>query len=160
MARLTEELKTFIVMELACRRTPADVVGRVGDEFGIEITRHQVHEYNPDRAHGKQLAKKWRTLFDETRAKFDKDRSSISVANANYRLREIGEVAERAKARGNDVLLLQALKQAAEEDGGAYTNRREVTGKDGKDLPAAVPSAVIVLPDKVPLPGDEGRQRD
>ncbi len=154
MARLPEELKTFIVMELACRRAPADVVERVGEEFGIKIKRQQVHEYNPKRVHGKQLAKKWRALFDETRAAFDKDRSNISIAQANFRLRELEDALIRAKARRNDVLVLQILEQAAKEVGGSYSNRREFTGKDGRDLPAGVPSAVIILPAK----GDDGDQ--
>ncbi len=46
------------------------------------------------------------------------------------------------------VLASSLLKQAAEEVGGSYTNRRELTGKDGKDLPVPVsPVTIFQLPD-------------
>ena len=58
-------------------------------------------------------------------------------------------MAQAAERKGNYPLAAALNKQAAEEMGNAYTNRREVTGKDGKDLPAPVANAVAVfaLPD-------------
>jgi hypothetical protein len=40
-------------------------------------------------------------------------------------------MAEKAEAQGNMVLASSLLEQAAKEMGGAFTNRRELTGKDG-----------------------------
>ena len=57
-------------------------------------------------------------------------------------------MAAKAEAKGNFPLAAQLHKQAAEEMGNAYTNRRELTGKDGKDLPAPPPAvAIFALPD-------------
>ncbi len=57
-------------------------------------------------------------------------------------------MAVKAEDQGNMVLAAQLLEQAAKEMGNAFTNRRELTGKDGKDLPAP-PAMVTVyeLPD-------------
>src|SRR5260370_987084 len=49
--------------------------------------------------------------------------------------------AEETKRYG---LAAQLLKQAAEEMGGAYTSRREITGKDG--VPVG-PAVVVYIPD-------------
>lgn len=158
MARLTEEQRAFIVIELACRRQVADVIARFREEYSVEIDRKQVHEYNPDSVHGKKtMAKKWRKLFEETRKNFDADMTSIAIASKNYRLRTLQEMLEKMVERGNVGMAKDLLKQAAEETGGAYTNRREFTGKDGKDLPAAT-GAVVILPAKSPI--EEETQSD
>jgi hypothetical protein len=151
MAKLPEEIKHFIVTELACRRTPSEVVERVKEEYGLPVDRRHVHIYNPTKVQAKPVAKKWVKLFEETREAFDRDQSAISIAGKNFRLRELDDLYQRAKSKGNHVLAAQHLKQAAEEAGGAYTNRRELTGKDGKDLPAT--GAVVILPGKAPIEG-------
>ena len=57
-------------------------------------------------------------------------------------------MADKAENQGNMVLASSLLKQAAEEVGGSYTNRRELTGKDGRDLPVPVsPVTIFQLPD-------------
>ncbi len=146
MPKLSEEQKTFIVTELAAYRSPTEVAQRVKEEFGIEIDRRQAYEYDPTKAHGKPLGKKWKDLFAKARKDFIKKASEISVSHKSYRLREIADMHLRAKQMGNLVLASSLLEQAAKEVGGSFTNRRELTGKDGKDLPA--PSAVVVLPQK------------
>lgn len=146
MAKLDENVKAFIVTELATYRPPTEVADRVGDVFGIEITRHQAYDYDPTGAHGHKVAKKWKALFKETREAFKDEVIGISVTHRAYRLREISDMYLRAKQMGNLVLASSLLEQAAKEVGGSFTNRRELTGKDGKDLPAA--SAVVVLPQK------------
>lgn len=126
MAKLTEDMKRTIVMELACYRTPSEVAQIVREQYGIEVSRQQVHEYDPHGSKSGDLAKKWKDLHAETRKQFLKDTSSIPVAQRAYRLRELNDMAQRAKARGNLVLAASLLEQAAKESGDVYTNKQQV----------------------------------
>jgi hypothetical protein len=145
---LKEEVKTFIVQSLACFDTPSVVVEAVRKEFGATITRQSVEGYDPTKKAGSNLAEKWRLLFEETRKTFLEDTASIAISHRAVRLRALQRMAEKAESQGNMVLASSLLKQAAEEVGGAYTNRREITGKDGKDLPTPVsPVTIFQLPD-------------
>jgi hypothetical protein len=150
MAKLTEDIRRFIIMELAVYRTQSEVVDRVKEEFGLDITRQQVNDYHPERAHGGKLpAKKWVKLYHETRDAFDKSAKDIPVAKAAYRLRELNDNYLKALKMKNLRMANAILEQASKESGGAYTNRRELTGKDGKDLPAG--GAVVILPAKAEI---------
>ncbi|TWB61680.1 hypothetical protein FBZ98_1011025 [Rhizobium sp. ERR 922] len=145
---LKDEVKTFIVQSLACFDTPSVVVEAVRKEFGATITRQSVEGYDPTKKAGSNLAEKWRLLFEETRKTFLEDTASIAISHRAVRLRALQRMAEKAEGQGNMVLASSLLKQAAEEVGGAYTNRREITGKDGKDLPTPVsPVTIFQLPD-------------
>ncbi|WP_342242652.1 DUF2280 domain-containing protein [Ensifer sp. OTU672] len=145
---LKDEVKTFIVQSLACFDTPSVVVEAVRKEFGATITRQSVEGYDPTKKAGSKLADKWRMLFEETRKTFLEDTASIAISHRAVRLRALQRMADKAETQGNMVLASSLLKQAAEEVGGAYTNRREITGKDGKDLPTPVsPVTIFQLPD-------------
>ena len=147
-AKLTDDVKTFIVQALACFDTPSQVVAAVNQEFGLTITRQSVEKYDPTKVAGAKVAPKWRTLFEAARKSFVDDSSQIAIAHRSTRLRALQRMATAAEAKGNYPLAAQLHKQAAEEMGNAFTNRREITGKDGKDLPAAAPAvAVFALPD-------------
>lgn len=146
--KLPVEAQTFVVQGLACYDAPSVVAAAVKAEFGLVITRQLVETYDPTKRAGAGVANKWRVLFEETRKAFLEDTSAIGIANRSVRLRALHRMAERAETAGNIALAAQLHKQAAEEVGGAYTNRRELTGKDGKDLPAAGPAVVLYqLPD-------------
>ena len=145
---LKDEVKTFIVQSLACFDTPSVVVEAVRKEFGATITRQSVEGYDPTKKAGSNLAEKWRQLFEETRKTFLEDTASSAISDRAVRLRALQRMADKAENQGNMVLASSLLKQAAEEVGGAYTNRRELTGKDGKDLPVPVsPVTIFQLPD-------------
>lgn len=131
MAKLDEETKRLIVTELACFRTPTEVAEVVKETLGIEVDRRQVHEYNPLVAHKAPVAKKWATLFEETRKRFLDSVSDIPIANKAYRLRELQDMVTKAKRAGNLVLAAELMAQAAKDLGGSFTNQRQVTGKDG-----------------------------
>ncbi|MGE8453049.1 MAG: DUF2280 domain-containing protein [Pseudomonadales bacterium] len=77
MAKLSEAEKRFIVQALACYDTPTQVVEAVKEEFGTVMDRGHVGCYDPTKVAGKQLAKKWRDLFEETRKRFRKEVSEI-----------------------------------------------------------------------------------
>lgn len=145
---LPEDVKCFIIAGLAAFDTPSQVVEAVKTEFGRELSRQVVEAHDPTKRAGRKLAKKWREMFEAARATFIEDATSIPIAHRSTRLRALNRMAAKAEKVGNMALAAQLHKQAAEEMGNAYTNRREVTGKDGKDLPAAQPAvAIFALPD-------------
>ncbi|MGK9262598.1 DUF2280 domain-containing protein [Sinorhizobium meliloti] len=146
--KLSDEVKTFIVQSLACFDTPSIVVEAVRKEYGETITRQSVEGYDPTKKAGSNLAEKWKLLFEETRKTFLEDTATIAISHRAVRLRALQRMAEKAETQGNMVLAASLMKQAAEEVGNAYTNRRELTGKDGKDLPVPVsPVTIFQLPD-------------
>ena len=134
MATHNDDVKAFIVRALACFDAPTDVCRQVKEEFGIEVTRQQVSAYDPNRRIAKDLSAKWRAVFDETRKKFLDDVSTIPIANQAFRLRALNRMYDRVQGQGNMALAAQLIEQAAKESGGAFTNRREMTGKDGAPL--------------------------
>jgi hypothetical protein len=146
--RLSDEVKAYIVQCLACFDGLAVVVASVKKDYGVEVSRQLVESHDPTKKAGANLGAKWKTLFDETRKTFLEDTAGIAISHRAVRLRALQRMAEKAETQGNMVLAKDLLKQAAEEMGNAYTNRRELTGKDGKDLPApTAPVTIFQLPD-------------
>lgn len=145
---IPDEVKRFIVNALAAFDTPSQVVAAVKDEFGIDVTRQAVEGHDPTKHAGRSLAPKWRQMFEASRKGFIEDATAVPIAHRSTRLRALYRMAQAAERKGNYPLAAALNKQAAEEMGNAYTNKREITGKDGKDLPAAAPAvAVFALPD-------------
>ena len=132
MATLKEPVKIFIVQSLACRDTPQEVADAVKQEFGIQIERQQVAAYDPTKSRGKDLSKRFVELFNKTRADFDAGLIDIPIANKHYRLKQYQKQLERNAK--NVVMSLKILEQAAKDVGGQFTNRQEITGKDGKPI--------------------------
>lgn len=134
MATLSEAAKRFIVQALACYDTPSQVAEAVKEEFGIDVPRNQVGQYDPTKVAGRALAKKWRTLFDETRKRFREETEEIPIAQRAYRLRKMGQIAAKAEQMRNLPLVLQILEQAAKEAGDAYVNKNRTEPKE-PDVP-------------------------
>lgn len=124
MAVLSSEVKAFIVQALACFDTPAQVAASVREEFGIEVSRQQCESHDPTKSAGRDLAKRWRTLFEDTRARFREETAEIPIANRAYRLRALGRMTEKVEGMRNYGLALQILEQAAKEVGDVYVNRK------------------------------------
>lgn len=124
MATLNEAAKRFIVQALACYDTPTQVADALKEEFGIDVPRTQVAQYDPTKVAGKKTAKKWRNLFADTRERFRKEAAEIPIAQRAFRLRAMGRMLEKAEHMRNLALALQVLEQAAKETGDAYVNRR------------------------------------
>jgi hypothetical protein len=141
MAQLTDEEKTLVVQELACFATPSEAAATVAETFGTTPDRMQCWKYHPD--NNPRLPERWRVLFAATREKFLADMAAVGIAHRNFRLRRLDAYLRHAESKKNHPLAIQILKQAAEEVGGAYSGRREVTGKDGAPLG---PSVVVYLP--------------
>lgn len=145
---MTDEVKAFVIQALASFDSPTQVVEAVKAEYGITTTPQAVQCYDPTKYSGRKLSPKWRVLFENARKAFIEDSSHIPIAHRSTRLRALQRMAQIAEKKGNYPLAAQLHKQAAEEMGNAYTNRRELTGKDGKDLPVAAPAvAIFALPD-------------
>ncbi|MDN5621790.1 MAG: DUF2280 domain-containing protein [Acinetobacter sp.] len=132
MAALSEPVKIFIVQALACRDTPQEVVTLVKQEYDIEVTRSQCQNYDPTKYSGRNLSKKFVQLFNETREKFDAGLIDIPIANKHFRLKQYQKQLERNAK--NTVMSLKILEQAAKDVGGQFTNRQELTGKNGEPL--------------------------
>ncbi|MHA3079656.1 DUF2280 domain-containing protein [Acinetobacter sp. ANC 5502] len=131
MAALKEPVKIFIVQALACRDTPQEVADAVKQEFGVEIDRRQCASYDPTKLAGRNLSKKFVELFNETRKKFDEGLIDIPIASKYYRLKKYQTYLESTR---NVKSALKILEQAAKDVGGQFTNRQEITGKDGEPI--------------------------
>lgn len=129
MAALKEPVKIFIVQALACRDTPQEVADQVLQEFAVKIDRKQCQLYDPTKAAGKNLSKKFVELFHKTRADFDAGLIDIPIANKHYRLKQYQKQLERNAK--NTVMSLKILEQAAKDCGGQFTNKQEITGAGG-----------------------------
>lgn len=128
MAALKEPVKIFIVQALACRDTPQEVADQVKQEFGIDVDRMQCSSYDPTKVAGRNLSQKFKDLFKKTREDFDAGLIDIPIANKYYRLRMYQKYLEKTK---NVKAGMKILEQAAKDIGGQFTNRQEITGKDG-----------------------------
>lgn len=134
MATLTDDVKAFIVQSLACFDTQAQVIAAVKQEFGVVVTPQQCNAYSPTTKNGARMSGRLKQLYDETRKRFLEDASQIPIANQTFRLRAMNRLLTKAEAAGNAALAAQLLEQAAKEIGGAFTNRRELTGKGGTPI--------------------------
>lgn len=147
MAKLTDAHKRFIVQGLACWDTPSQVAEAVRYEFGLDVPRTQVAQYDPTKVAGKATAKRWVELFWETRKRFTEEQADIAVAQQSYRLRQLGKIYERHMQRGNVVGAAAVLEQAAKESGGMFTNKRELSGPGGGPIPMMPTTIELVAPD-------------
>jgi hypothetical protein len=127
MPDLSDEIKTFIVQSLACYLQPSQVVEAVKANFDVVVDRRQVQYYHPERGgDDKRLPDRWRNLFSETRRRYDSDIASIPISKLSYRLSRLQRMSEHAEDAGNLTLAADLLKQAAQDKGGVFTNRRKL----------------------------------
>ncbi|MEG1709450.1 hypothetical protein D3C80_1031340 [compost metagenome] len=143
MAALKEPVKIFIVQSLACRDTPQEVVVLVKQEFEIDIDRRQCENYDPTKYSGRNLSKKFKDLFIETRKKFDEGLIDIPIANKHYRFRQYQKQLDKSK---NAKFSLKILEQAAKDVGGQFTNttKTDLTTK-GESLNANKPTVIELV---------------
>jgi hypothetical protein len=127
--KLTEDVKLAVVQRLAMYDTPSQVVEFVKDEYGIEITRQAAQYYDPTR--GQKPPQQWCDIFEATRKDFLDKTAEIPIAQRSFRLRRLQRMAEAAEKRGAWVVAAQLYEQAAKDEGGAFTNKRNVGGVVG-----------------------------
>lgn len=126
MSALSDEVKTFIVQQLACFDPPSVVVKAVKAEFGEVVSPQQVEGYNPERRAGQGLSEGYREIFRATREAFLDDTASIGISHRVTRLRTLQRLADRAETQGNIALAAQLVAQAAKEVGDVFTNRQRI----------------------------------
>lgn len=131
---LSDEVKTFIVQQLACFDTPSVVAKAVKDDFGIDIARQSVEAYDPGKRAGVALSEAYREIFAATRKAFLMSTAEIGISHRSVRLRTLQRLAEKAERQGNMALVASLLEQAAKEAGNSFTNKRELTGADGAPI--------------------------
>jgi hypothetical protein len=119
MAKLSEDVKSFIVKQLAMYDTPTQVAEAVKERFGLEVTRQQVRAYDPGA--GVRIMKKWHVVFDATRKNFLEHSGEIPIANRAVRLRRLERMAVAAESKKNYPLAAQLHEQAAKECGDYYS---------------------------------------
>lgn len=147
-AKLSDEVKTYIVQALACFDSPSVVAKAVKAEFEQEVSRQLVESHDPNKKAASGLAPKWRALFAETRKTFLEDTAAIAISHRAVRLRALQRMAEKAETMGNMALAAQLYEQGAKEVGDAYTNRHKLehSGKDGGPVEFTRIERVIVRP--------------
>jgi len=131
MPTLTDAMKVALVQAQACYDTPTQAAEAVSQEFGIKIDRVQASKYDPTKESGKRLSPKLKAIFESTRKAFLETTADIPIAQQSFRLRVLQRQLQKAEQAGNQAMVAQLLEQAAKESGGAFTNRREITGKGG-----------------------------
>ena len=133
MAILRKEVKLFIVRSLAVFNTPEETAKLVNEEYkNLNVSRQQCERYDPTKRAGKDLSEEFKKEFEVTRKDFLVTPQNIPIANLSVRLQRLeGQYQKHGK---NRVAALSILKQAAEDLGGKYTNKQEITGKDGVPL--------------------------
>ena len=139
MARLKKEVQVFIVRSLAVFNTPTETALLVQEEFQLQITRQKCEAYDPTKRSGQDLSQELKTEFELARADFLEKPQNIPIANLAVRLQRLEN--QYIKHGKNRVAAQSLLKQAAEDIGGKYTNKQEITGKDGQALQTTVVQA-------------------
>lgn len=149
MATLTDPIRRFIVVSIARRERPTAVAEAVKEHFGVEVDRSQVAHYDPTGVKGREVAKKWRAIFDEERERFDRDIDAVALSQRAARMRELQRLFDRLAevTNPNPKLLLELIVEAEKIMGDLYTNRHKVT-HDGR-----VDHGVLVSP--APIAAEE-----
>ncbi|WP_226489202.1 DUF2280 domain-containing protein [Pseudomonas sp. B20] len=142
MATLSPEIKTFTARALACFDSLSQVAEVVKVNFGVTVSRQQVEIRAPTKRSSKGLAKRWVTLFEDTRASFRETMVEVPVANRAYRLHALGRMLEEAERRD----ILKLLEQAAKECGDIYSSRPGKADDRASKLAAPVRFEFVLAP--------------
>ncbi|GAB2176088.1 hypothetical protein DLREEDagr8_16460 [Dongia sp. agr-C8] len=141
--RLNDEVKEFIVKRLACYETPSRIAAAVRVNFGIDVDRRRVFDYDPTGS--RPPAQRWIDLHAATRARFLRDVAEIGVAQKVIRLRMLDRFAAMAEDDNCHDKAAKYLAQAARECGGFYDKQplqmdsAPLVGKVAGDQPLSAP---------------------
>lgn len=132
MSKLDRSAQLFVVQLLGQYSTPSRVAKAVKEIYDIEITRQSVEWYDPTK--NPNLDEELVEAFNKSRAEVKSGKLDLGILHANYRLAVLQKLVDGALDKGQGVLAAKYLEQAAREVGGAFTNKRELTGSDGGEL--------------------------
>lgn len=145
--KMTDEQRIKAIQLLACFDTPKETHKQLKELWpALDVTVQAIEALDPTKHAGRNIAARWKAIFEATRAAFLTETASIGIANPAFRLRALDKIAQRQLDKGNDVLAMAALEQAAKEAGGAFTNKRELGGPNGGAIPLshAVPTDELI----------------
>ena len=142
MAVLKKEVKLFIVRSLAVFNTPTETAELVHQDYGVVVTKQQCEKYDPTKRSGENLSPELKAEFEATREEFLEKPKNIPIANLSVRLQRMEN--QYQKHGKNRVAALSILKQAAEDVGGKYTNKTDVT-TNGESLNANKPTVIELV---------------
>ncbi len=125
---LSTEAQRFVVRLLATWERPKQIVEMLRERFGLQITIQAVERYDPSKYVGRNLRREFRELFAAEREKFLNSVNSLPIAHAAYRVGKLQQYVELAENAGEIGLAMAALKQAAQDLGGQFTNNISVRG--------------------------------
>lgn len=130
-AKLNREQQTYVVQSLACFDSPSVVAAALRKEFSVTLTPQSIEAYDPTKKAGKNLAERWKAIFEETRKAFLEDTSSIAISHRAVRLRALQRMADKAETAGRGPEL--PCKPHGLADGRAGTPpRRQLEDKTGR----------------------------
>jgi hypothetical protein len=109
----------------------------------LDVTRQALQCYDPSTVNGATLSADLRKLFETTRKRYLEDTQDIAIASKAHRLRVLDRLAMKAEGRGNVVVVMAALEQAAKECGDMYQNRTKKSDDDETPTPPKVTVEVV-----------------
>jgi len=142
MAALKKEIKLFIVRSLARFNTPTETVELVNQDYGVQVTKQQCEKYDPTKRAGENLSDELKKEFEISRKEFLEAPQNIPIANLSVRLQRMEN--QYQKHGKNRVAALSILKQAAEDVGGKYTNKTDVT-TNGESINSVKPTVIELV---------------
>jgi len=123
--------KLFLVQRLACFDTPSEAARAFKEEFGFEPARSRVAYYDPTTKFGAALQPELKAVFEQTRRGFLEQLDAIPIANKAVRLRHLQRQLDYYAPKNAGGIVMELCEAAAKEMGGAFTNRRELSGPNG-----------------------------
>lgn len=150
--KLPLEAKIYIVRALACRERPTEILAGLEEMFNVTVDRKALCHYDP--RINAQLDADLKELYKTTAAEFWHKKNFEALNNLNYRQHLRMEIYEAAGR--NLKLKLEIIEAAAKDEGGLFSNRRELTGAEGAPLvnlnvATASPEELAVLIAEFPL---------
>ena len=127
--KLKDEHKAFLVQRLAVFDSPKQAAEALKAEYRVEISPQGAEAYDPGKRAGRRLSKLWRELFETIRERFLDRIDEIPESHKAVRVKMLARAANNFESRGNYLAMANLLEKIAREMGGAFTNRRELTGK-------------------------------
>lgn len=142
--KLTEEAKVFLVGMHATFRTNPEIIAAIREEFGVTITEEAVYWYKPSRP---GCPKRWRDLAAKLREEWNARVGEAAIANLAWRQEQRQKLAEKQlnADRVNAPLALKILEDGAKDQGGLFTNRRDLTSGGERIESPTVPLGSLSL---------------
>jgi hypothetical protein len=118
--KLTREQKIYVVRRLAAYDGPAEIARDLRREFGVEISRQAIGQYDPSK--GAEIAEEWGDLFRNARREYMGDKADLAGKSRRV---------ERIVLRAVEILADRILKGVDAEGRRMFTKRPEdITDED------------------------------